>query len=154
MKSLPSFFAVFLLVTTSTVLSLPAVATEFEPELARQTGADTYGMKPYVMAFLKAGPNRSGSDEEKAALQRAHMENIKRLADEGLLVLAGPFLDKGELRGIYIFNVSDVETARKLTQSDPAIQSGSLVMELKPWYGSAALMMVNELHSKVAEKGG
>lgn len=153
MKPLLFFFAVFLLVTNSTLLSMPALASEFEPELARQTGADAYGMKPYVMAFLKAGPNRSGTDEEKAALQRAHMDNIKRLADEGLLVLAGPFLDKGELRGIYIFNVADVESARKLTATDPAVQAGSLVMELKPWYGSAALMMINDLHAKVAEKG-
>ncbi|MCL2914956.1 YciI family protein [Shewanella corallii] len=153
MKSLPSLFALFIVALMSAAISTPTFSAEFDPELARQTGADTYGMKPYVVAFLKAGPNRSGSDAEKAALQMAHLDNIKRLADEGLLVLAGPFLDKGELRGIYIFNVSDVETARELTQSDPAIQSGSLVMELKPWYGSAALMMVNDLHSKLAKKG-
>ena len=153
MKSLPFFSAVFFVALMSGGISLPGLSAEFDPELAKQTGADVYGMKPYVMAFLKAGPNRGGSDEEKAALQRAHMENIKRLADEGLLVLAGPFLDKGELRGIYIFNVADVDAAKKLTETDPAIQAGSLVMELKPWYGSAALMMVNDLHSKLAEKG-
>ena len=29
------------------------------------------------------------------------------------------------------------------------MEPGSLVMELHPWYGSAALMMVNEVHSKI-----
>ncbi|MGI2261444.1 YciI family protein [Shewanella sp. GXUN23E] len=143
-----------LLVSMVSSLSVPgAQAGDFNPELAAQTGADDYGMKSYVMAFLKAGPNREGTEAKKAELQRAHLDNIKRLADEGLLVPAGPFLDDGVLRGIYIFNVADIDTAKKLTESDPAIQAGSLVMELHPWYGSAALMQINQLHSQLARKG-
>ena len=72
-----------------------------------------------------------------------------RMAEEGTLVLAGPFLDNGEVRGIYIFNVATVKEAEALTKTDPAIQAGRLVMELHPWYGSAALMEVNQLHKKV-----
>lgn len=114
-------------------------------------GADEYGMKRYVMAFLYAGPNRDRSEEEAAELQRAHLENIDRLAEAGKLVLAGPFLDEGELRGIYVFDVPTVEEAAELTATDPAIQAGSLVMELKPWYGSAALIPLNDLH-RLAER--
>ena len=40
---------------------------------AAQLGADDYGMKPYVMAFLKAGPDRSQDKETAAALQKAHL---------------------------------------------------------------------------------
>ena len=36
--------------------------------------------------------------------------------------------------------------------TDPAVQAGRLVMELHPWYGSAALMTVNETHKRVAKK--
>ena len=43
---------------------------------AKKYGADEYGMKKYVMAFLKKGPNRDRTKEEAAALQNAHMENI------------------------------------------------------------------------------
>jgi uncharacterized protein YciI len=68
------------------------------------------------------------------------MDNIRRLTDEGKLVLAGPFMDDGEVRGIYIFDVKTVEEAKKLTETDPAIQAGSLIIDLHPWYGSAALM--------------
>ncbi|MBO6515361.1 MAG: hypothetical protein JJ975_02320 [Bacteroidia bacterium] len=123
----------------------------YDSLLAEEVGADKYGMKKYVMAFLKKGPNRDRSEEESARLQAAHMENINRLAEEGKLVLAGPFFGDGEIRGIYIFDVASVEEAEALTNSDPAIQAGSLVMELLPWYGSAALMKVNELHKKVAK---
>jgi uncharacterized protein YciI len=85
-------------------------------------------MRQYVMAFLKAGPNRSQDSATAAQLQRAHLDNIFRLADEGKLILAGPFLDKGEIRGIYVFDVKTVEEAAALTATDPAIQAGRLVM--------------------------
>lgn len=103
------------------------------------------------MAFLKKGQNRSKDSIKATNLQRAHMSNIKRLAKEGKLVIAGPFLDDGILRGIYIFNVKTVEEAKKLTETDPAIQAGSLVMELHPWYGSAALGLVGKYHPKIAK---
>lgn len=122
---------------------------QYDSVLAARLGADNYGMHKYVMAFLKAGPNRSQDSVTAAQLQRAHMDNIFRMAEEGKLVVAGPFLDKGDIRGIYIFNVETVEEARALTETDPAIQAGRLVMELHPWYGSAAMQMVNEWHKKL-----
>ena len=123
--------------------------TAFDSTLAAEFGADDYGMKSYVMAFLKAGPNRSSDPEEAARLQRAHMDNIGRMANEGKLVLAGPFLDNGELRGIYIFNVATVEEAAELTATDPAIQAGRLVMELHPWYGTAILPIVAPMSQRL-----
>lgn len=131
--------------------ALCAVAAEskYDPALAAKLKADEYGMRVYVMALLKAGSNRNRPPEEARRLQAAHMANINRLAEQGKLVLAGPFEDDGELRGIYIFDVRTVAEAEALTKTDPAIQAGSLVMELHPWYGSAALMMVNEVHAKL-----
>ena len=119
---------------------------------ALKYGADDYGMKQYIFAFLKKGPNRDFSEEEAASLQKAHLDNIGRMAKEGKLALAGPFFGDGDLRGIYIFNVKNIEEAEELVNSDPAIQAGSLKMELMQWYGSAALMAVNELHASLAKK--
>ena len=121
----------------------------YDPTLAKEYGADEYGMKSYVMAFLKAGPNRDQDSLEAIRLQEAHMANIGRMAEEGVLVLAGPFLDDGVLRGIYIFDVETIEEAAALTKSDPAIQAGRLEMELHPWYGSAGLMEINNIHPKL-----
>ena len=161
MKRLFSSLAVIILLTACN--SNPTVVKDeitqskeevitYDSLLAKQLGADAYGMKQYVIAFLKAGPNRDRDSASAARLQRAHLDNIFRLADEGKLVLAGPFLDKGEIRGIYVFNVTTVEEAAELTSTDPAIQAGSLVMELHPWYGSAGLMQINEISKKIEKE--
>jgi len=126
-------------------------ANDYDSLRAVQLGADEYGMRKYVMAFLKAGPNRSQDSVEAAELQRAHLDNIGRLADMGKLSVAGPFLDGTELRGIYIFNVETIEEAEELTKTDPAIKAGRLVMDLHPWYGSAALMEVNKIHKRLSK---
>ena len=106
--------------------------TQYDAQLAQKLGADNYGMKTYVMAFLKAGPTRLKDSAARANLQMAHLKNIMRLAAEGKLVVAGPFLDAQPIKGIFIFNVSTIEEAKKLTETDPAIKAGTLVMELHP----------------------
>jgi len=124
----------------------------FNDELAKELGADNYGMKQYMMAFLKAGPNRDMSEAEAVEIQLAHLRNIQRMAKDGDLVLAGPFMDRGDIRGIYVFNVSTIEEAKALTETDPAVQAGRLEMELHPWYGSAALMKVNDIHATISKE--
>ena len=138
--------------TTTAPAPAAAPATGYNPRLAAELGADDYGMKPYVMAFLLKGPNRDQDSATAAQLQVAHMENIKRMAKQGKLVLAGPFMQEGEMQGIYLFNVPTVEEARALTETDPAVQAGRLIMDLRPWYGSAALMQVNDIHSTLAKE--
>lgn len=146
-----TFFYIFLLFVSISSWSQENKTT-YDAALAEQLKADEYGMKKYVMAFLKSGPNKSSSEAERNQLQRAHLDNIIRLANQGKLVLAGPFLDNGTLRGIYIFNVDTVEEAVALTETDPMIQKGVLVMEMHPWYGSATVQMIGDLHKKVAKK--
>ena len=132
--------------------NLPQVKVqEYDEMLAKELGADDYGMRQYVIAFLKAGPNQSQDSTRAAELQRAHLDNIRRLAEEGKLVLAGPFMDNGDMRGLYVFDVKTVEEARDLTATDPAVEAGRLVMELRPWYGSAALTKVNDIHSRISK---
>ena len=128
------------------------MADTFDAELAEHLGADEFGMRTYVIALLKAGPNRERDRDEAIALQRAHLANIRRLSEEGKIALAGPFMDDGTLRGIFIFDVRTVEEAAELTQSDPAIQAGQLEMELHPWYGSAALLQVNDTHARISKR--
>ena len=78
---------------------------------------------------------------------------FERLAREGKLLYAGPFLDTGEVRGIYLFNVQTIDEAKALTETDPAIREGRWIMELHPYYGSAALMKIPEIHERVQKKG-
>ncbi len=132
--------------------SLEEVSTGYDAKLAEKLKADDYGMGQYVMAFLKRGPNRDLDSLEATKLQAAHMANIGRMAEEGKLLLAGPFMDDGDIRGIYIFDVQTIEEAQALTQTDPAIRAGSLVMELHPWYGSAAVREINSLHQRISKE--
>ena len=139
---------------TNTALETESSEPVFDSIKAFNYGADDYGMKKYVVALLKSGPNRSKDEATKAKLQKAHMANITRMAEEGVLVLAGPFFgdDTSDLRGVYVFNVETIEEAKKLTETDPLIQSGGLVMELHLWYASAAVQKIGEIHETIQLK--
>lgn len=129
-----------------------AQSSSYDEGLAAEVGADEYGMKKYVIAFLYRGDRvQEYTEEQRAEIQAGHMANINRLAEEGKLVMAGPFFGNEELRGLFFFAVESLEEAQKLTASDPAIEAGVLKMDLKEWYGSAALMLMSDLHNKVAK---
>lgn len=126
--------------------------SQFDDDLAKSLNADQYGMRKYVMAYLKLGPNRDRTEAESNLLQKAHLENISNMAAEGKLSIAGPFLDSGDVRGIYIFNTDSVEEAEDWANTDPAIKAGSLMLEMRPWYGSAAIQLVNKWHKKLEQQ--
>lgn len=130
---------------------LAAQEREFDAKLAERLGADQRGMRNYVLCILKTGPNDATvQGDERKKVFAGHFANITRLADEGKLVVAGPFgKNDRSYRGLYIFNVASVEEAEKLVILDPAVAAGVFVYELTPWYGSAALMVVNETHQKI-----
>jgi uncharacterized protein YciI len=92
-----------------------------------------YEMKTYYMVFLYKGPNRDQDSVEVQRLQKGHMDNMSRLAKEKKLVIAGPFLHDGDLRGIFIFDVATQEEVEELCKSDPAIIAGRLRYEVYPW---------------------
>ena len=125
----------------------------YDSILAKKLGADDYGMKKYVFCILKTGPVNVTDKVKKDSLFAGHMKNIGRLADEGKLAIAGPFMKNDrQYRGIFIFNVSTIEEAEKLTQTDPAVKAGIFVVELTEWYGSASLMLTPEVHKKLQKK--
>ncbi|PWJ39375.1 YciI family protein [Sediminitomix flava] len=125
----------------------------YDSALAERLGGDDYGMKTYVMAFLKKGPNRDQDSLAAAELQKAHMLNIERMAEEGKLVMAGPFYENDqELQGLYLFNVETIEEAKALTETDPAIKAGRLKMELMQWYSLAAIQEINSIHKKIMKQ--
>lgn len=124
----------------------------FDAELAKAVGADEHGMRAYVLAVLKTGPNTLPAGKERDEMFKGHFANIKRLAAEGKLALAGPFDGVDGWRGLFIFAVNDIEEAKRLTATDPVVSSGEMVVEYHKYYGSAALMLVNDGHNKVAQK--
>ncbi|MBF4517970.1 hypothetical protein IRZ71_16505 [Flavobacterium sp. ANB] len=124
---------------------------KYDESLAKSLNADEYGMKKYVFCLLKSGTNTTASKEETKKLFEGHMANINKLAKEGKLVVAGPFMKNDRnYRGIYIFNVETVEEAKSLVATDPAIKANLLEAELTPWYATAALQETLKIHEKIA----
>lgn len=93
------------------------------------------GMKTYWFVLLVKGPHRDQDEATAERIQAGHLANIKRLQEEGKLDLAGPFLDDGEWRGLFVLNVETEAEARALLETDPAIRSGRLRYELHSWLG-------------------
>jgi uncharacterized protein YciI len=126
--------------------------SKYDEKLAKSLNADEYGMKQYVFCILKTGSNTTATTEEKSNLFKGHMANINRLAQEGKLVVAGPFMKNDRnYRGIYIFNVSTIEEAKALVATDPAIKANIFETELTLWYSSAALQETLKLHEKITK---
>lgn len=127
---------------------------DYDAKLAKELGADDYGMKSYIFVILKTGSNQNTSDTAFVnECFAGHLSNIKRLAKEKKLVLAGP-LGKNEktYRGLFILNVTTKEEAQELLQSDPAIAANFLAPEIYPWYGSAALPEYLSVSEKIWKK--
>ena len=71
------------------------------------------------------------SDEERAAFSR-HFEHLKRLADDGTLVLAGPTLGTANT-GIAVFEAPDEAAAEAIMAADPVVRGGYARGELRPF---------------------
>lgn len=88
----------------------------------------------YYLGLLVRGPKFSpGESPERQKIQEGHMANMKRLADRGKLVAAGPFTEDTDLRGIFVFRTATMEEAQDLTNTDPAVKAGRLAIKLYEW---------------------
>ena len=90
-------------------------------------------MKTYYMVFLNKGAKRDQDSVTAAQIQKDHLAHLTQMANEGKMVIAGPFLDDGNTRGICIYNVATLEEAKKLAEEDPAVKAGRLMVEVRPW---------------------
>lgn len=129
-----------------------AQRSAFDPALAKAAGADERGMRGYVLVVLKTGPHRVPAGPERDEMFKGHFANMKRLSNEGKLVLAGPFDGVDGWRGLFIFASTDLEEVRALVATDPVVAKGEMVPELHKYYGTAALMLLRDLSEKVAQK--
>jgi uncharacterized protein YciI len=91
-------------------------------------------IRRYWFVLLKAGENRTQDSATAAKLQEGHLNNINRLYNEGKIKVAGPFGEKGDWLGIFIFDCPTRNEVDSLLKTDPAVGAGRLSYEVKPWY--------------------
>ena len=125
----------------------------FDAALAQKLGADEMGMRSYVLVILHTGPTPVPKSEARDAMFRGHFANMKRLAEAGTLVMAGPLDGVDGWRGLFVFAVDNIEAAKAAVATDPVVINGEMVPEFHTYYGSAGLMTLNELHGRINKKG-
>ncbi|HTJ11918.1 MAG TPA: YciI family protein [Dinghuibacter sp.] len=141
------------LLLAATTAITAATAQTYDSTLAKQWKADAYGMRLYTLVMLRTGPALKGTKAHEDSLQMAHLNNIKRLADEGKLVLAGPLgKNDHQYEGIFILATSKIDEAKAWVESDPAVQAHELEPEYLRWYASASVMGIPDAHKKVQKE--
>jgi uncharacterized protein YciI len=91
-------------------------------------------MTTYYHGLLLRGPEWTPEEtEETERLQEAHLAHIRRMFEDGVLVVAGPFTDGEDLRGVFVFRTDTLEEAQALAAADPAVKAGRLVVDIHSW---------------------
>jgi len=126
---IPTLLPVLVLVAATALRAQPPPATE-----PAKPAEPKFEMTTYYFCLLTKGANPGQLTREQARPhQQGHMDNIKRLADAGKLLVAGPFADGGDWRGIFILKCASLDEAKALVATDPAVVAGLLNAEVRPW---------------------
>lgn len=114
------------------VMSATCFAQDNPREFSHVENGVTYTMKQYVFCLYLSGSDRSQNEEEAAEIQEKHMAHLGSLEEDHKLVMAGPFGDDTEKRGVLLFDLDTVEEASNLVAEDPAVQAKRLDFECHP----------------------
>lgn len=136
-------YYIFLLVLTMIACNSESAENETTVSNTIQDSSDEhtfmdgeYEMKQYYFVMLTKGEKRKEISDTALIndLQKRHLANIDSLANEGKILVAGPFGDDGNWRGIFIFDADTQEEVEAYLNTDPMINAGWLGYEVHPWW--------------------
>ncbi len=88
----------------------------------------------YYMCLLNRGPNWTAEETlELGKLQQSHVTYLSNLMATEKIVLAGPFTDADDTRGVAVYRVDSLKTAKELGENDPKVLAGHLVLKWYTW---------------------
>jgi len=94
--------------------------------------ADEPQMETYTFVYILTGPTADLDQDAQSKAFAGHFANMKRMAEEGDLLLAGPYgapKTDENLRGLWIFNTDQTEKALELARTDPTGKLGVFVFD-------------------------
>jgi uncharacterized protein YciI len=98
-------------------------------------------MTTYYLGLIRRGEAWSPEETpESEATQAAHLTHIRGMFEAGTLVVAGPFTDGGDLRGVFLFRTETLEEAEALAAGDPAVKAGRLIVDIHSWMVPAGIL--------------
>ncbi len=99
-------------------------------------------MREYRIVFIRTGPAEDVPAETQQEAFQGHFTNMTRMAEEGDLLIAGPYMPPNPdpmHRGLWIFNTDSDEKALELAATDPPGKLGIFVFESVPLVTDEAL---------------
>ena len=96
----------------------------------------TYHMKQYWFVLYTKGDAPPLDSTASATTLKAHLEHQDMQSKRGLIVMGGPFGDKGDWRGLLLYDCDTQEEVEGYLKADPFVRSGHLKYEIHPWYGA------------------
>ncbi len=91
--------------------------------------------RQYCLRLFKAGSVRNQPPAEAEQIQMEHLRYLFQLKAEGKLLINGPVIDDPEIKGMSIFDTTDKEEVKRLSDRDPAVIAGRLAYEIYLWFG-------------------
>lgn len=119
------------LLWTSLALGIAA----FAQETAREATS------VYYFVLLRPDPGRKPlAKEEGDRIQKAHMTNILKMADDGYLAAAGPFEnDPPPVSGVFVMKVKSIDEARRMAAEDPTVLEHRNTIDVHAWRAPAGI---------------
>ena len=97
-------------------------------------------MKQYVFVVYNRPKDRPDFDDAfSERTQAAHLAYNFEMMEKHKLMIAGPFEDGGRMRGVLIFDRTDMDEVKKIVGADPWVKAGGLEAEfLTLWAAQGA----------------
>jgi uncharacterized protein YciI len=104
---------------------------------AQPSAAAASATARYYVVFLRPDPARKPlAKEDGERIQTAHMANIHKMANDGVLIAAGPFDDKPTtISGIFVFKSDSLQTAQAIAAKDPTVVEHRNTVDVHAWEG-------------------
>lgn len=104
--------------------------------LSAQPAPPRDDLELYYLIFLRPAADRKPLEKaEGDRIQSAHMANIRKMAQDGILKAAGPMEGSPGISGIFLFKTGSLEEARRIAAQDPTVIEKRNTVDVHQWWG-------------------